>query len=1183
MKEILTAFTFTLILSACGGGGGGSLQQVGQFIDDPVGGLTYSCVSTGNTQEVKGTTDADGHFNYLPGQTCTFKVGNVTLGSLTGVPADGKVTPQDVAGVSRSATAAPSALAIAQFLQSLNDGTTNGRIVIPAATTTALSSVTSITLVSSTGTVSQADLQTVVAAAGKTLVTASAAQSALDTQIASGAVSTSSGSISASAPVTLNSILVTSSVDSNAAGLTETFTATGYYSDGTKQKLTSGVTWTSSDTAVVTLADNVGTGKKVGSSKITASVTSNGASSAVTGSMTQTTTEATITNLAISFVKGVITSITSGAEEAIQAIATYTDQTTKTVSTAVTWVIQAAAGSTASGQVTKSGDAATFKAGSIGLIDIVAQHLGITSNKLSPEITTKITGVVAVGAALPDATVTLTDKNGQKATATTNSAGYFEVVNSAGQNLIAPFVLSTTKTLGDKVYELYSVATNNFQTANITPLTTATVALINSGSGYDPTAVNLNQFTQSTMELAIDAANKKLAAALKPLLVDAKISDYQPISASFTTNNAGLDKVIDQVGLNISSSGLSLVNKFEVLTDGGKSTPVSISAATTSQTELKLGASPPDNDMLTSFIAKMEACFKIDAAKRISYTTDGVGRDIFTPGTLHETCGIFVRPEYRHQGMEFGQRWVSFLKDSQYDGSKFTLVPLYVVDKKNTFLDSQNTKPYPGDDQLAYVYNILLTDKNGLIYTSPDVLIKDNKQFKLMGNRRKFNVGIQPYFTKIKNFRDANDEYTEARIRPGIDPSFTFDSSTGFGNFNSTSDGKKPLPKILCAWVTGPLLQNGVSHDPNAPKGGVMLKPVWSEVTQRQDYMAPRVKYPFDFDPINNSTQKAQLLSDCKRPHRDTVADSSGVATNIDYQATPETNSTFATDWANNNSVSTKTFGYTWLAKPYPTSYNRFDNGVTACPTPTNSVTIDKVAGWCNPTKRETAVTDAERAEFETTYADPKNIIFTFYLFIDETYSEASPGTTKFSNTTAFPISGEAFLASAEVMQIRMAGTLAFLDKKTENGKIIYTSAKESYLSIGDTTLSKYLAADLKTIAKDTVVDFSWQKSYGDMGADRLGIGGWWVGKKCPTCNVSRLGDRTYSDSYAVDKSKNSASIKLPEDWYGFDQLNNLTTGANYRNYSKSTGGYAYREIWIRSYDKQNRVLQTVVNSSQSQ
>jgi hypothetical protein len=80
-----------------------------------------------------------------------FQVGNVTLGSPSGIPSDGKVTPQDVAGVSRAATAAPSALAIAQFLQSLNDGTTAGKIVIPAATSTALNTTQPITLVSSNG------------------------------------------------------------------------------------------------------------------------------------------------------------------------------------------------------------------------------------------------------------------------------------------------------------------------------------------------------------------------------------------------------------------------------------------------------------------------------------------------------------------------------------------------------------------------------------------------------------------------------------------------------------------------------------------------------------------------------------------------------------------------------------------------------------------------------------------------------------------------------------------------------------------------------------------------------------------------------------------------------------------------------------------------------------------------
>ena len=69
---------------------------------------------------------------------CTFKVGNVTVGTLSSVPTDNIVTPQDLAGVIRSATSSPAALAIAQFLQSLDDGSGSGVINIPAAVTTAL-------------------------------------------------------------------------------------------------------------------------------------------------------------------------------------------------------------------------------------------------------------------------------------------------------------------------------------------------------------------------------------------------------------------------------------------------------------------------------------------------------------------------------------------------------------------------------------------------------------------------------------------------------------------------------------------------------------------------------------------------------------------------------------------------------------------------------------------------------------------------------------------------------------------------------------------------------------------------------------------------------------------------------------------------------------------------------------
>ena len=171
-KKYAFAIWSSMVIAGCGFDDAAPASLTGQFIDDPVSGLTYSC--TNGTKTNSGTTGPQGEFTYLRDQTCTFSVGKVTLGTMSNIPPDGKVTPQDVAGVSRTATSAPSAVAIAQFLQTLNDGSTSGKIVIPTDTTTAFnaSGVTAVTLASSSGAISQTDLSNLVTTAlpAKTLV-----------------------------------------------------------------------------------------------------------------------------------------------------------------------------------------------------------------------------------------------------------------------------------------------------------------------------------------------------------------------------------------------------------------------------------------------------------------------------------------------------------------------------------------------------------------------------------------------------------------------------------------------------------------------------------------------------------------------------------------------------------------------------------------------------------------------------------------------------------------------------------------------------------------------------------------------------------------------------------------------------------------------------------------------------
>ena len=86
---------------------------------------------------------------------------------------------------------------------------------------------------------------------------------------------------------TLTSISVAPTSASIAKGLTQQFTATGHFSDGTTQDLTASATWSSSLTTVATIGVNTGlaTGVAAGSTNITAtqnSVTSNTAVLTVT-------------------------------------------------------------------------------------------------------------------------------------------------------------------------------------------------------------------------------------------------------------------------------------------------------------------------------------------------------------------------------------------------------------------------------------------------------------------------------------------------------------------------------------------------------------------------------------------------------------------------------------------------------------------------------------------------------------------------------------------------------------------------------------------------------------------------------------------------------------------------------------------------------------------------------------
>jgi hypothetical protein len=82
-----------LYLVGCGGGGGGettatSTTLTGTVVDAAVQGLNYSCAPSA----LSGITGANGSYSYKAGDTCSFAIGSISIGS---APADGVVSPID--------------------------------------------------------------------------------------------------------------------------------------------------------------------------------------------------------------------------------------------------------------------------------------------------------------------------------------------------------------------------------------------------------------------------------------------------------------------------------------------------------------------------------------------------------------------------------------------------------------------------------------------------------------------------------------------------------------------------------------------------------------------------------------------------------------------------------------------------------------------------------------------------------------------------------------------------------------------------------------------------------------------------------------------------------------------------------------------------------------------------------
>jgi hypothetical protein len=143
LASMLLLFGFSLW--GCGGGGGdgvfipvpSQVRATGVFVDGPVQGLTYATSPGG----IKGVTGAGGTYDYLPGDTVRFTIGDLVIGTAT---AKGVVTPRDLAKYAQpnlsDAALDNVAVRIVQVLMTLNSSIdpVQGMVINPSLLTSAL-------------------------------------------------------------------------------------------------------------------------------------------------------------------------------------------------------------------------------------------------------------------------------------------------------------------------------------------------------------------------------------------------------------------------------------------------------------------------------------------------------------------------------------------------------------------------------------------------------------------------------------------------------------------------------------------------------------------------------------------------------------------------------------------------------------------------------------------------------------------------------------------------------------------------------------------------------------------------------------------------------------------------------------------------------------------------------------
>ena len=745
---------------------------------------------------------------------------------------------------------------------------------------------------------------------------------------------------------------------------------------------------------------------------------------------------------------------------------------------------------------------------------------------------TLLGGTVAVGSPLAGAVITARDANGRTSSSVVaNDRGVYQNLDVTG--LTAPFVIEAVGQLGQTPLKLSTpiATTTGVTNANVTTLTTTLSAIL---AGGDPSNLQIQNITTS----GLSTATQVLASTIAPVMqtVGVSSSDFNPITSTFVADSTGKDKLLDALDIRYRPNAVFLANRLQTVSEGQTDSDLSQVSIRSNQAT---GALPEGTDRdlvgLRTLADRISACFRVPASQRATYTQDAFGLDIIQ--TVHAACQVFLHANYMTNTYSWGQRWLPLLKAPSFDNAVFEPQLRYVV-----------AQPFANIASDAYVVNFNFRDTDGNGYTRPEVAILENGTYKLYGNQREMDAGVEPVITKQTDFTNpisGAGNRVEGRIRFWLTPhrDWEGDDATGAYKFFYKTGSNKPDPVIPCVWVTGPDLPgNGARNSANTgPVGGILLKVPRSDYVARQDYLAVHVKFSATFDPVGVLEDRRALLKACA------AREWNGSSWEI---ATWSTNNQYTIDAAKSSVSST----FAW-----PTGIN---NQTFSWPSGSNSYA--DMQGSRGGTYAVNPVTDATKRA----YLPTEMPVYNFYAIHRDkisglTYGGPSGGSnsTPITNDVAALDIVDKLLHENEatILKVRMVGAKPYLEADA-NG--VY-AGNAPFGSVD--SAATFLASDAVTLARNSNLPLEWSVPAGSTGTDRIGYSCWanWTNNNLKV----RWGPSVSTNSWQVPRNIRSKAFTLEEDCVGYA-------------WSGGSGAPAitsrYREIWARTYDAENRQIQSV-------